>query len=107
MDVHFLRRLRAITACLCAMLTVGFCSTAWGAGAAGKQAFERICAECHGDMGEGDKGPPLVPMIHEAQGLISIARAGKGEMPPLPRKVITDQEIQEIAAYLKSLGGGQ
>lgn len=79
----------------------------FAADAPGKPVFERICAECHGPTGRGDKGPPLVPFLHEPQGLVSIARAGKGEMPPLPRKTISDQEIRDVAAYLKELSAGQ
>ena len=72
----------------------------------GKEVFERICAECHGPMGEGDKGPPLVPLLHQPDGMIAIARAGKGEMPPWPRATVSDDEIRIVAAYLKSLGDG-
>lgn len=76
--------------------------------AAGKKIYERVCAECHGKNAEGgpdSSGPPILPFAHEAPGMISIARAGKGEMAAFLRKVISDQEVTDVVAYLKALGG--
>lgn len=75
---------------------------------AGKKVYERVCAECHGKDARGGSdgaGPPILPFPHEVPGMISIARAGKGEMAAFPRKVISDQEVTDVVAYLKALGG--
>jgi mono/diheme cytochrome c family protein len=70
----------------------------------GKAVYERMCAECHGAHGEGaSAGEPITPLAHQPPGLISLLRAGKGEMAPFPRAAITDQEILYVASYLKSL----
>lgn len=79
----------------------------------GKQAFERVCAQCHGPNGEGGDGgdgsegadaPPLVPPPFAAEQILGIARGGRGKMPPVPRSAITDAEILAVAAYLQTLG---
>jgi mono/diheme cytochrome c family protein len=79
-------------------------SPAFSADNDGKQAFERVCAECHGPNGEGAEGPPLVPPPLGAQEIVGLARAGRGNMPPLPRSAITDNEIRAVVAYLETLG---
>ncbi len=71
---------------------------------AGKAAFERICAMCHGESGEGAEGPPLVPLKHGAQEILGFVRNGRGNMPPQPRSAITNDEIAAVAAYLGTLG---
>ncbi len=88
------------------MLSVGYQAAAQDA-AQGKVPYERACAECHGPRGEGGEGPPIVPLQHQPQGLISITRSGKGEMAPFGRSIITDQEILLVAAYLQMLGAAK
>jgi len=88
-----------------AALFMGFASASIGQEDPGAKAFQRVCAGCHGaDAMGGDPGPPLIPFQHQGPGLVSIARAGKGEMAPLPRKQITDDEILAVATYLTMLG---
>jgi mono/diheme cytochrome c family protein len=71
---------------------------------AGKAAFTRLCETCHGPGGNGaGQGPALVPFNMELPELIGIVRQGVGMMPPIPRSQISDDEIAQIHAYLKSL----
>ena len=70
----------------------------------GKAAFERICAMCHGESGEGAEGPPLVPLKYGAPEILGFTRNGRGNMPPQPRSAITNDEITAVAAYLGTLG---
>lgn len=113
MGVRFLKRGGATTLYLCTFFAAGLGAPAFGDEGTGKQAFERICAACHGPHGEGGDGgdggegadaPPLVPPPHGAETILGIARAGRGKMPPLPRSAITDAEILAVAAYLQTLG---
>lgn len=71
--------------------------------AVGKAAFERICAMCHGESGEGAEGPPLIPLKHSAAEILGFLRNGRGNMPPQPRSAITNDEITAVAAYLGTL----
>jgi mono/diheme cytochrome c family protein len=106
MDAFAFKRYRAAIAFLFGLNTAGFVTAACGADGPGKQAFERVCAECHGPSGEGADAPPLVPVPHGVQEILGIARTGKGNMPPLPRSAITDDEIRAVVAYLQTLGEG-
>ena len=98
-----LARLCVAAVCLCGLL-IGSHSTAYAADGPGKKAFQRVCAECHGDQGEGADGPPIAPPPHAAQEVLNIARSGRGNMPLLPRATITDEEILAVIAYLEAPG---
>lgn len=71
--------------------------------ATGEKAFMRVCAMCHAADALGGDGPPLLPLNHDAQEFLEIARGGRGMMPPLPAATITDAEISSVALYLASL----
>src|SRR5687768_3283561 len=44
----------------------------------GKAAYERSCAACHGDRGQGQLAPGLVPFTRGSQEFLRIVRAGAG-----------------------------
>ena len=69
----------------------------------GQAAFERVCSVCHGRDARGDIGPRLVPFSRESDELLAIVREGMGQMPPISARDISDENVSEIAAYLKSL----
>ncbi len=70
----------------------------------GKKVFERmICSACHGHDGQGGSSgprfgvkPPALPV------LIAYVRRPAGNMPPFSAKVVSDQELADIHAYLAS-----
>jgi mono/diheme cytochrome c family protein len=71
----------------------------------GKRVFMRDgCWECHGYAGQGGRdGARIAATALNAQGLIRYVRRPTGAMPAYTDKVITDQELTDIHAYLKSL----
>jgi mono/diheme cytochrome c family protein len=69
----------------------------------GKVPYERVCAECHGEKGQGDQGPRLVPMTLEYDELLAKVRQGGGEMPAISKTALTDDEVKQVLEYLKSL----
>jgi len=71
----------------------------------GKRLFLRDgCWECHGYAGQGGRdGARLAATALNAQGLIRYVRRPTGAMPAFVEKVISDQELTDIWAYLKSL----
>ncbi|HSE94312.1 MAG TPA: cytochrome c [Methylomirabilota bacterium] len=84
------------------------------AGQAGRAAFQRSCASCHGDVGQGTMtGPPLVHAIyrpgHHADVAFELAvRRGVrahhwrfGDMPPQP--TVTPGAIPMITRYVREL----
>jgi mono/diheme cytochrome c family protein len=74
-----------------------------GAAAAGQEAFLNACSACHGNDALGGLAPALVPMQLDAATLLLIVREGRGLMPPLDGKLITDEQVTAVAAFLRSL----
>lgn len=66
----------------------------------GAAAFARVCAACHGANGEGDKAPPIVPLVYMEDQVAVVVRGGQGEMPPIPKAALSDTELAAIVAYL-------
>jgi mono/diheme cytochrome c family protein len=83
--------------------TVAFAQT--GDAANGKKLFLRDgCYECHGYGGQGGAAGARIATIGlNATGLIRYVRAPAGAMPAYTDKVITDQELTDVWAYLQSL----
>jgi mono/diheme cytochrome c family protein len=72
----------------------------------GRTAFERVCAGCHGSKASGDIGPPLVPFRLTDREVLAVVREGKGMMPALSARDISDEEIVAVAEYLRHLDAG-
>ena len=71
----------------------------------GKRIFVRDgCYECHGYAGQGTiAGARLAPPVLNAQGMIRYVRKPAGAMPAFTDKVLSDQEVNDIYAYLKTI----
>jgi mono/diheme cytochrome c family protein len=81
---------------------------------AGKQAFDRHCAGCHGAHAAGSPtGPPLVHRIYgpghhgDAAFLLAVRRGVRahhwrfGDMPPQPQ--VGGEEVARIVCYVREL----
>jgi ubiquinol-cytochrome c reductase cytochrome c subunit len=72
----------------------------------GKKLFmANGCFECHGTVGQGASqtggariGPPSISL----EEMTTYVRHPSGQMPPYTTKVISDQNLADIYAYLKS-----
>lgn len=73
----------------------------------GKRVFLRDgCYECHGYNGQGTvQGARLAPPVLSADGMIRYVRKPAGAMPAFTDKVLSDQEVKDIYAYLKTMPG--
>lgn len=73
---------------------------------AGKKVFMKDgCYECHGREGQGaaqGAGPRIGPPLLSQDALTKYVRQPSGQMPPYTSKVISDQELADIFAYLQS-----
>jgi mono/diheme cytochrome c family protein len=73
---------------------------------AGKKIFTKDgCYECHGHEGQGaaqGAGPRIGPPLLSEEGFLKYVRQPAGQMPPYTSKVISDQELADIFAYLQS-----
>ncbi len=71
----------------------------------GKRIFVKDgCYECHGYNGQGTiAGARIGPPVLNAQGMIRYIRKPAGAMPAFTDKVLSDQEVNDIYAYLKTM----
>lgn len=85
--------------------------------AEGKAVYVQRCALCHGQTGKGDgpgaKGLKPAPANHtdatymsskSDEELLNVIRNGKGAMPAWG-KVLTEEQIQAVFKYVRSLHG--
>jgi ubiquinol-cytochrome c reductase cytochrome c subunit len=71
----------------------------------GKRLFNKDgCYQCHGREGQGSvmTGPRIAPDPVPFDFLARYVRKPTGEMPPYTAKVISDQELADIYAFLQS-----
>ncbi|MGK7346536.1 MAG: c-type cytochrome [Candidatus Nitrospinota bacterium M3_3B_026] len=84
----------------------------------GRDTFNKSCVACHGTRGEGDGVLAVligIPMVDFTDGekmkavsgkaLVRSISQGKGEYMPSWAGILSDMEIVDVAAYVKSLGG--
>lgn len=78
----------------------------------GKRLFlEDGCFECHGRVGEGGAfngpAPALAGIFSRRSSLevIAAVRKGPNDMPAYTEKVLSNQDLGDIIAYLRSLPG--
>ena len=62
------------------------------------------CYECHGYAGQGGRdGARLAATSMPAPAFVRYVRRPSGAMPAFTQKVLSDQELADIYAYLKSM----
>ena len=71
----------------------------------GKAAFMRAgCWQCHGTAGQGSiAGPKLAPDPLPFEALSAFVRSSSRAMPPFREEVLSDEDLANIYAYLKSI----
>jgi mono/diheme cytochrome c family protein len=71
----------------------------------GKQLFmKQNCYYCHGTAGQGGRdGARIAQTSLNLQGVIRYVRKPAGAMPAFTEKILSDQELTDIYAYLKAL----
>jgi mono/diheme cytochrome c family protein len=70
----------------------------------GKRVFIKDgCYDCHDLEGQGSaEGPRLGPNPIPLKAFVSYVRTPTGQMPPYTSKVVSDQELAEIYAFLQT-----
>ena len=69
----------------------------------GKKVYVKNgCASCHGLEGQGapTSGPRIGPNPLPVAAFIKYVRAPKNQMPPYTGKVMSDQELTDVRAFL-------
>ena len=90
-----------------AVVAAGAFAQSGGNAENGKRLFLRDgCWECHGYAGQGGRdGARLASTVLTAPALIRYVRRPTGAMPAYIDKIISDQELTDIWAYVKTLPG--
>jgi ubiquinol-cytochrome c reductase cytochrome c subunit len=97
---------KAILACALAWVVAGAAAALTQSSAErGRALFLRDgCYECHGTVGQGAvTAPRLAPNPPDAAAISAYIRHPAGQMPPYSPKVISDDQIADIHAYLASV----
>ena len=69
----------------------------------GKELYLKYsCYACHGYDGHGGAGARLVPMRMLGPGFMAYVRNPR-QMPPYTAKVLSDAQLSDLFAYIKSL----
>jgi mono/diheme cytochrome c family protein len=61
------------------------------------------CYACHGYDGHGGAGARLVPLAITEARFTAYVRNPRGRMPPYTDRVLSDAELADLLAYIKSL----
>ena len=69
----------------------------------GAAIFATHCEVCHGKEAKGANAPALVPYDRDLDELVLIVRQVIGMMPAFSRDRLSDADIAQIHAYLKTL----
>ena len=71
----------------------------------GKQTFIRVgCFECHGHVGQGGvAGLKLAPDPLPFDALVNFVRTTSGQMPRYSTRILADDDLADIYAYLVSI----
>jgi mono/diheme cytochrome c family protein len=70
----------------------------------GKKIFSSYgCYQCHGYSAQGGAGARLAPRPIAFAALSKYVRRPTGQMPPYTTKVVSDQELADIYAFLLTI----
>jgi mono/diheme cytochrome c family protein len=70
----------------------------------GKTLFVKNgCYQCHNYEGQGGAaGARIAPTPPPFRGFVSYVRSPRGDMPPYTAKVMSEQDLADVYAYLRS-----
>lgn len=87
-----------------AMLSVAAYGQQGDAKKGGKMFVDYSCYACHGFSGQNGPGKRLVPMKLAAVAFTAYVRSpGTNQMPSYSAKVLSDAQLADIWAYIKTL----
>jgi cytochrome c553 len=92
---------------VCLILVVGVCPWTIGRAAEdpGQRVYEGQCSRCHGPEGRGlgTLGPNLIPFSWSYDEALEQIRRPLCDMPPFPESDLSDAQVAQIVAYLKTM----
>ncbi len=93
-----------ISVCLALVLVLGASVVAFG-NTGGSSVYVQYCAGCHGSDGQGTAFGPDI-QGESAGEVVEVTRSGDDEMPGFDSSVISDADLEALAAYVAGLPGG-
>ena len=95
---------RIVFGCLVLVMAAGTWTIGRAAADPGERVYDRKCRQCHGSEGRGAKGPPaLIPFYWSYEKALDLIRRPVCDMPPIPESDLSDAEVAQIVAYLKTI----
>jgi ubiquinol-cytochrome c reductase cytochrome c subunit len=93
---------------LCGGLSSALAQSSPGSAEKGKAAFvQNGCWQCHGFVGQGGlAGVKLAPDPKPIEYIQAFVRNSVGPMPKYSEKILSNQDLIDIHAYLKSIPKG-
>ena len=86
--------------------------TSSGNAANGARVYVAVgCFTCHGRAGQGGNfnqpAPPLAQIAWPVEAFRAFLRVAVNDMPAYAKEVLSDQDVADIHAFLRSLPGGR
>ena len=105
---HSLRRILFALLGLAAGFAFGHGAALAASAEKGKAAYMKFgCWQCHGTLGQGSSvtsaGKALAPDPLPYEGFAAFVRSTNRAMPPYSEKVLSNDDLADIHAYLKSI----
>ena len=94
---------RLVSGCVALLIAASTWTVGSAATGAGQPVYEKECSKCHGVEGRGAKGPRLVPFYWSDEQALELVRQPVCDMPPMPASEVSDAEVAQIVAYLKTI----
>jgi mono/diheme cytochrome c family protein len=70
----------------------------------GERVYDQHCRRCHGTEGRGTtQAPSLIPFDWSYEEALDLIRHPVCDMPPVPESAVSDAQVAQIVAYLKSI----
>jgi mono/diheme cytochrome c family protein len=89
--------------CVIGLMAAAKAQSPAGDAAKGKQLFiDYTCYACHGFSGQNGTGARLVPMKMPQAAFTAYVRSPR-QMPSFSAKVVSDAQLADVYAYLKTL----
>lgn len=94
---------RLVSGCVALLIAAAIGTVGSAATEAGQPVYEKKCSRCHGAEGRGAKGPRLVPFYWSDEQALELVRQPVCDMPPMPASEVSDAEVAQIVAYLRTI----
>jgi len=94
---------RALSGCLVAAMVIFPWMVGRAADEDGERVYDGHCRQCHGPEGRGGRAPSLIPFDWTYEEALDLIRHPLCDMPPIPASALSDGQVAQIVAYLKTI----